>query len=95
LDKIKVYLDGNLIEENLQLYNLINKINDIIFINYQNVIETLNYDVKVNNIAMSSDQISTDYNLFKNNCTFCSATNDKRLFFNSSKTKNYNVKQNN
>ena len=86
MDKIKVYLDGNLIEENFQLYSLINKINDIIFINYQNVIDTLNYDVKVNNIAMSSDQISTDYNLFKNNCTFCSATNDKRLFFNSRKT---------
>ena len=40
---------------------------------------------KFNNIAMSSDQISTDYNLVKNNCTYCSAFNNNRIFYNSSK----------
>ena len=79
-----MYLNGNLIEENFQLNNLINSINNIIT-NYYKNIDTLNYDVNINNIAMSSDQISTDYNLVKNNCTYCSAFNNNRIFYNSSK----------
>lgn len=87
LATINVYLNGNLIEENFQLNNLINSINKIIYNFFKNVIDSLYYDVKINNIGMSSDQVSTDYNLFKNNCTYCSATNNKRIFYNSSKIK--------
>ncbi len=79
LDSINVYLDGNLIEKNFQYYNLIKSVKSIISKYFQYEIDSLIYDVKINNIAMSSEQIFFDYSLFKNECSYCSANNKKRM----------------
>ncbi len=62
----KAYLNGILIDENFQFYNL----SSIVYsqFDYINKIET--NDVKILNVAMNNDQIIDDYDLVKRNCVY-------------------------
>jgi hypothetical protein len=80
------YLDGNLIDKNIQFFNLNSLINNIIY-NYFKVKQyTFNYDIKKYNFTLNSDQISNDFTTFKSNCTYCNLIN-KNISINSGRFK--------
>ncbi len=69
------YLDGNLIDKNIQFSNLNSFIDNIIYKYFKDKQYTFNYDMKKYNFTLNSDQISNDYTKFKSNCTYCSLIN--------------------
>ena len=61
-----IYINSFLAYENIQFTNFLNFINNYIgsYLNYIN-------SITFNNMAFNSDEISNNYNLYKNNCTYC------------------------
>ena len=74
-----IYINGVLIYENMQLNNFFSFI-------YNYITSYLNYinSISFYNIAFNSDQISNNYNLYVNNCTYCTSSSKQNYLINYS-----------